>query len=181
MIVLAIAFYILSYTADEFLCPSLEEISKTFSLSESLAGVTLLAFGGGAPDVLSSLSATSGGDVEGIEMGIAILLGSSLCTLAFVSAAVIYVSPVPIQLNKWLFGRDALFLLSSMLLLMYSISIRGKIDFWMSVSFIALYVFYVTVVLFQDRSLNSERSSEVIRKAAAAAQITELNRIEKSY
>ena len=180
MIVLAIAFYLLSYTADEFLCPSLEEISKTFSLSESLAGVTLLAFGGGAPDVLSSLSATSGGDVEGIEMGIAILLGSSLCTLAFVSAA-IYFSPVPIQLNKWLFGRDALFLLSSMLLLMYSISIRGKIDFWMSVSFIALYVFYVTVVLIQDRSLNSERSSEVIRKAAAAAQITELNRIEKSY
>jgi len=67
------------------------------------------------------------------------------------------------------------------MLLMYSISIRGKIDFWMSVSFIALYVFYVTVVLIQDRSLNSERSSEIIRKAAAAAQITELNRIEKSY
>jgi len=68
-----------------------------------------------------------------------------------------------------------------MMLLMYSISIRGKIDFWMSVSLIALYVFYVTVVLIQDRSLNSERSSEIIRKAAAAAQITELNRIEKSY
>jgi Ca2+/Na+ antiporter len=68
-----------------------------------------------------------------------------------------------------------------MMLLMYSITIRGKIDFWMSVAFIALYVFYVTVVLVQDRSFKTERSSEVLRKAALAAQITELNRIERSY
>jgi len=78
ILALVVAFFLLSFTADEFLSPSLQQISKTFKLSESLAGVTLLAFGGGAPDVFASLSASRGGGVEGIEMAIAVLLGSSL-------------------------------------------------------------------------------------------------------
>ena len=49
-------------------------------MSESLSGVTLLAFGGGAPDIFASLSAASGGEIEGVEMGISTLLGSSLHT-----------------------------------------------------------------------------------------------------
>lgn len=52
--------------ADEHLSPSLQRISKTFKLSESLAGVTLLAFGAGAPDVFASLSASDGADLDGI-------------------------------------------------------------------------------------------------------------------
>jgi len=57
LITLAVAFFLLSFTADEFLSPSLQEISKTFKLSESLAGVTLMAMGGGAPDLFASLTA----------------------------------------------------------------------------------------------------------------------------
>ena len=63
---LSLAFYYLSYVADEHLSPSLQKISKTFKLSESLAGVTLLAFGAGAPDVFASLSASEDADVQGI-------------------------------------------------------------------------------------------------------------------
>ena len=46
---------------DEHLSSVLQQISKTFKLSESLAGVTLLAFGAGASDVFSSFSASEGG------------------------------------------------------------------------------------------------------------------------
>ena len=84
-----VAFCLLSFTADEFLSPSLQQISKTFKLSESLAGVTLMAFGGGAPDVFASLSASKGGDIEGIEMAIAVLLGSSLFIQTVIAACVI--------------------------------------------------------------------------------------------
>lgn len=55
---MSLAFFFLYFVADEHLSPSLEKISKTFKLSESLAGVTLLAFGAGAPDVFASLSAS---------------------------------------------------------------------------------------------------------------------------
>ena len=131
-------------------------------MSESLAGVTFLAFGTGAPDVLSSISAGEGGDEGGIEMGFAIMLGSSLCILACVSAAVICYSPVEIILTKRFFVRDAIFLLASVLLLFYAIFFRGHIDIIMSALFLILYGAYALVVIYQDQNSKTERNySEV--------------------
>lgn len=48
--------YNLASTADEYLSPALEHIVVRYSISESLAGVTFLAFGNGAPDVFSSIA-----------------------------------------------------------------------------------------------------------------------------
>jgi sodium/potassium/calcium exchanger 6 len=49
--------YNLASTADEYLSPSIEYMVNKFKISESLAGVTLMALGSGAPDVFSSISA----------------------------------------------------------------------------------------------------------------------------
>ena len=59
-----ICFYVLGSTADAYLSPVLAGISKHLKISQSLAGVTLLAFGNGAPDVFSSLSAASSVDSD---------------------------------------------------------------------------------------------------------------------
>ena len=56
----------------------------------------MLAFGAGAPDVFASLSASEEADIEGIQLGLAVLLGSSLFILAGVTAAVLFGSPFPI-------------------------------------------------------------------------------------
>lgn len=48
--------------------------------------MTLLAFGAGSPDVFASLSASEDADVEGIQMALAVLLGSSLFSLTVVSS-----------------------------------------------------------------------------------------------
>ena len=79
-------------------------------MSESLAGVTLMAFGAGAPDVFASISASEGGDTQGIVMGISVLLGSSLFILAVVTSLVILSSPQDIKLKCSFFLRDAYFL-----------------------------------------------------------------------
>ena len=53
----------LGSTASDYLSPALETITLTFKIPESLAGVTLLAFGNGAPDVFAAIaSATSSDD-----------------------------------------------------------------------------------------------------------------------
>ena len=59
LFLLFIFFYILSDTADEYLSPSLERITEITGISESLAGVTLLAFGNGAPDIFASIASAS--------------------------------------------------------------------------------------------------------------------------
>jgi len=142
------AFFLLSFTADEFLSPSLQQIANTFSLSNSLAGVTLLAFGGGAPDVFASLSAANSNDLEGIEMAIAVLLGSALFIQSVINAFVIYYSPTTISLNRAFFSRDAVFFGIGLSTLLYAIALRGCIDLPMSILFIGLYVTYVVVVFF---------------------------------
>ena len=57
--------YNLGSTADSYLSPALETISDKFSCSESLAGVTLLAFGNGAPDVFSAIAASGDSSENG--------------------------------------------------------------------------------------------------------------------
>lgn len=54
-----IFMYLLLSTADDHLSSSLEIITMKFKISQSLAGVTLLAFGNGAPDIFSSISSTA--------------------------------------------------------------------------------------------------------------------------
>jgi len=98
--VLLFAFYYLFHVADEHLSPSLQKISVTFKLSESLAGVTLLAFGAGAPDVFASLSASKDATASGVQMGLSVLLGSSLFILAIATSATLFASPEPIKVKK---------------------------------------------------------------------------------
>ena len=157
--------------------PSLQQISKTFKISESLAGVTLLAFGGGAPDVFASLSAAQGGETEGIDMAIAVLLGSSLFILSVIASGVMHWSPQSIHMKKQFFIRDTSFLFIGVSLLLYAITIRGCIDTIMSMAFIILYVTYVIVVFLLDRANEQEENSEVSKKAARAAEMTELDGI----
>jgi sodium/potassium/calcium exchanger 6 len=57
--IMYVLMYNLASTADDYLSPSLEYITVKFGLSESFAGVTLLAFGNGAPDIFSAIAATS--------------------------------------------------------------------------------------------------------------------------
>jgi Ca2+/Na+ antiporter len=74
-------FYVLANTADRYLVPALNQLSDFFKLSPNVAGndnttnqplylhictvgvgVTLLAFGNGAPDVFTSFSSFKNGD-----------------------------------------------------------------------------------------------------------------------
>jgi solute carrier family 24 (sodium/potassium/calcium exchanger), member 6 len=126
--------------------PSLQRIAKTFKLSESLAGVTLLAFGAGSPDIFASLSASEGADLQGIQLGLGVLLGSSLFILSIVTSSCILASPRDIKLNKNFFLRDTLFLLVGQVALLYATMVRGNIDMITSISFVAMYIVYVVVV-----------------------------------
>lgn len=79
--------------------PALGELSQKLKLSQSLAGVTLLAFGNGAPDVLASMSAGSSGSSDGLYLAVSSLLGSQIFVICAVSSAVILKSPSTIKMN----------------------------------------------------------------------------------
>lgn len=84
IILIVIAMWNLGSTADSYLSPALEAVSDKLSCSESLAGVTLLALGNGAPDVFAAIAA--GGDEDGLNLQVASLIGSSFFITCIVMA-----------------------------------------------------------------------------------------------
>ena len=84
LLLIVIAMWNLGSTADSYLSPALEAISDKLSCSESLAGVTLLALGNGAPDVFSAIAA--GGDEDGLNLQVSSLIGSSFFIACIVMA-----------------------------------------------------------------------------------------------
>jgi sodium/potassium/calcium exchanger 6 len=98
-----ICFYLLSDTANKYLSTALTNISEILNLSQNLAGVTILAFGNGAPDVISSIVAGGIGEgSEGLDISIASLLGGGMFVSCFVFSLVILFGK-RVKVNKGIF------------------------------------------------------------------------------
>jgi sodium/potassium/calcium exchanger 6 len=136
---------LLSTTADEYLSPSLEYMTIKFGISESLAGVTILAFGNGAPDLFTSMSA--GSDNAVITMSP--LLGSAL----FISSCVVCLSTYAskpdnkIKVTSSLFLRDITLFIFMDLYLLTILFFIENITYLIACSFALIYFSYVVVVV----------------------------------
>lgn len=134
-------FLVLGMTADDFLCPALVVVSRTLRLSESVAGVTLLAFGNGAPDIISSLA--------GIEQSrpalvIGELLGAGTFVTSVVAGSVFLLCRFQLEPDSFL--RDTIFYLGASFWAFY-LFYTGGITLGHAVGFLGLYVVYIAVVL----------------------------------
>ncbi|KAJ1409130.1 Sodium/calcium exchanger membrane region [Sesbania bispinosa] len=141
---LVVLFYLLGDTASNYFCNSLEGLSNILRLSPTIAGVTLLSLGNGAPDFFASVvsfTGSSNGDV-----GLNSILGGAF----FVSSTVlgiisILVSSKQVTVDKASFIRDVIFFLFSLLILLIIISI-GKITLLGSICYVSIYFLYVCAV-----------------------------------
>ena len=93
LIFLALFIYLLQTTAEEYMTPSVEAIVDFYKLNESLAAVTVLAFGGGSVEVFSALGNSDKsfaiGDTN-VNGPLSSLLGGYLFTSTIGIAASLY-------------------------------------------------------------------------------------------
>jgi sodium/potassium/calcium exchanger 6 len=140
LFLIVLSFYVLGSTADAYLSPALETISLKLKMSESLAGVTLLAFGNGAADVLSAFSASGGED--GTYLALGALLGAGLFVTCIVAAAVLLSSKHAIHVLPRVILRDiAFYMLGPVLLLIASLT--GELSLIFAILFVVLYGVFV--------------------------------------
>ncbi|KAK4849719.1 hypothetical protein QYF36_000180 [Acer negundo] len=141
---LVVLFYLLGNTAAKYFCSSLESLSKILKLPPTIAGITLLSLGNGAPDVFSSIASfTKSGDGD---VGFNSILGGAFFVSSVVVGIIsIVISPNQISVDKQSFIRDLLFFVFSLFSLLLIILI-GKINFWGAISFVSIYILYVSVV-----------------------------------
>lgn len=108
--------------------------------SLTIYGVTLLAFGNGAPDVFSSLSAAANDtSSHGFYLAAASALGSSMFVSTIISSVIAIISNKPINVTPQYFVRDVLFYIVSIVMILYAIVVQGKIDVVSSSIYLSLY------------------------------------------
>jgi sodium/potassium/calcium exchanger 6 len=95
-------------------------ISKLLGLSENLAGVTLLAFGNGSPDLFTSLSNISKDDTELMYTQ---LIGGATFVTGFVIGIIMIIQPCRIPPRTYV--RDVLFFLTAAIFISSSTHDQG--------------------------------------------------------
>ncbi|XP_061394586.1 mitochondrial sodium/calcium exchanger protein-like [Musca vetustissima] len=136
----ALLFLILGSTADGFFCPSLKVLSTMLGLNENVAGVTLLAFGNCAPDMMTSLTGLSG---ESRRLYSDIMAGGLFVVFCVAGCIVAFV-PFVTQPSNFL--RDCLFLLLAVVFIDYSMITDKAITVWEGVGILGIYLCYIVVV-----------------------------------
>ena len=95
ILMVIIAFYLLGNVADTFLTPVLTKVSRALEMSETIAGVTLLAFANGAPDIIASM--TAGDNEGGVFISVGGLFGACMFGATMVLGLCIIKSKHPVK------------------------------------------------------------------------------------
>ncbi len=134
----------LSSIADTYLTPVLTKISQALNLSETIAGVTLLAFANGAPDIIAS--ATAGDSSGGVFISIGALFGACSFGSTVVLGYCIVRNKGTIEMPKAEWIRDlSFYIIGGSVILIYGVI--GQITRTMAISFGGIYVIYFMIIL----------------------------------
>ncbi|EDS37108.1 sodium/potassium/calcium exchanger 6 [Culex quinquefasciatus] len=135
-------FTVLATTADQFFCPVLAVISKTLRISESVAGVTILAFGNGSPDLFTAIS----NPYHDTELMFGELLGAGMFVVGVVAASVLIIRPFHIHPPGVV--RDVLFFIFAVVWVSFS-AYDQRFKLSDAIVLVSVYVVYLVVVLIE--------------------------------
>lgn len=100
-------FVALSISCDSYFVPALERIVEVFEISDEVAGATLMAAGGSAPELFTSFIGT----FTDSSVGFGTIVGSAVFNVLFVIGMCAIFSPKgkPLELTWWPLFRDSLY------------------------------------------------------------------------
>ncbi|PHH63564.1 hypothetical protein CDD82_1887 [Ophiocordyceps australis] len=138
---LALLFTTIGIAASDFFSVNLSTISSILGLSQSLAGVTFLAFGNGSPDVFSTFAAMSSGSPS---MAVGELLGAASFITGVVAGSMALVREF--RVDRKSYTRDILFFIVAVGFTMAFLA-DGRLHFWECWAMVGYYVVYVMAVV----------------------------------
>ena len=107
-------------------CPALKVLSKVLGMNEHLAGVTILAFGNGSPDLFTCLAAVN----DNSRLLFSDSMGAAMYVLSFVASIICVLHPFKIQAANIL--RDVCFFMLGVLFIDYAMITDSAVTVWES-------------------------------------------------
>ncbi|KAF2221511.1 Sodium/calcium exchanger protein-domain-containing protein, partial [Elsinoe ampelina] len=141
MLWMGMLFSTIGIAASDFFCINLSTIATLLGMSESLAGVTFLAFGNGSPDVFSTFAAMS---TNSSSLAIGELFGAAGFITAVVAGSMALVRPFKVARKSFI--RDVGFFAVAAAFSMGFLS-DGNLHLWECAAMVCYYVFYVCIVV----------------------------------
>ncbi|MCJ1347378.1 hypothetical protein MMC31_005602 [Peltigera leucophlebia] len=138
---LGFLFSTIGIAASDFFCINLSTIAKVWGLSESMAGVTLLAFGNGSPDVFSTFAAMNSNSGS---LAVGELIGAAGFITAVVAGSMAIIRPFKVAQKS--FVRDVGFFIIATSFSMIFLA-DGHLHLWESAVMVGFYIFYVITVV----------------------------------
>ncbi|KIN04183.1 hypothetical protein OIDMADRAFT_159444 [Oidiodendron maius Zn] len=160
---LALLFTTIGIAASDFFCINLSTIASILGMSESMAGVTFLAFGNGSPDVFSTFAAMNSNSGS---LAVGELVGAAGFITAVVAGSMALVREF--KVGKKSFVRDVGFFIVAASFSMVFLA-DGALYIWECCTMIAFYLFYVVIVVVWHWYLGRRRLRRE-REAAARGQ-----------
>lgn len=160
---LCLLFSTIGIAASDFLCINLSTIATLLGMSESLAGVTFLAFGNGSPDVFSTFAAFNS---HSGSLAIGELIGAACFISAVVSGSMAIVRPFKVARKS--FMRDVSFFAVAAAFSM-SFLADGTLHLWECCVMVGFYVFYVIFVVTWHWRVKKTRARK-LREATMRSQ-----------
>ena len=147
-------FYIfigIAIVCDEFFVPALEQIGIFLDLSDDVCGATLMAAGGSAPELATSLIGT----FQGSSVGFGTIVGSAIFNVLFVISCCVLSTPkelAPLELTGWPLARDCLYYSFTLvgIAVFFGAITPGVIEGWEAAILFAMYLVYVILMRYND-------------------------------
>jgi len=145
-------FLALAIVCDEFFVPALEEMSNEqhLNLSMDVAGATLMAAGGSAPELFTSFVGT----FKQTDIGIGTIVGSAVFNVLFVIGMCSLLSKDVLTLTWWPLFRDSSYYALGLVVLSLLVGVftSGKVVWWEAVILLCMYFGYV-LLMYYNRKL----------------------------
>ena len=143
-------FLALAISCDEFFVPALEEMAsdRRMGLSPDVAGATLMAAGGSAPELFTSMIGT----FQESDIGFGTIVGSAVFNVLFVIAMCSFLSKDVLTLTWWPLFRDCVYyaIVLSTLSVFVGVTSKNTIELWESIVLFSMYIGYIILMKYHE-------------------------------
>jgi cation:H+ antiporter len=129
----------------QWIVDSAVKLALRFGMSQSLAGLTIVAVGTSLPELATSAVAAH---KKNVEIAVGNVVGSNIFNIFFVLGISSVIKPLPFQARNNI--DIGVVILASILLFAYMFTAKKRsLDRWEGVIFVLMYTAYITCVIIQ--------------------------------